>query len=195
MNVRGISLIQPGDVIGFSACNPKGTLIRVCTGGLICTGGLSHVGIAVDWPGFRKPLICESTSLCREPCVVAGETIRGVQLHRLRSRILIYPGLVWHYPLADVLLPNGSRMLTDFARHYLGRPYDRKGAIAARHTPLARLFRKPENLDELMCSELVAVCLQRLGLLDTDNASAWSPNGLMRHLVRQGVCRKPTRIK
>jgi hypothetical protein len=195
MTSRGISLIQPGDVIGFSACNPKGTLIRVCTGGLICCGGLSHVGMAVDWPEQRRPLLCESTSLCPRPCVVQKRMVQGVQLQSLRLRILEYRGRVYHYPLAMGLADNTRRYLTAFVQEFLGTQYDFRGAIAARHTPFARLFRRAENLDELFCSEWVATCLRRVYRLKSDNASAWSPNGLMRHLVRQGVCRKPTRIK
>lgn len=192
---RGISTIQPGDVIGFSACNPKGTLIRVCTGGLICRGGLSHVGIAVHWPGYRRPLVCESTSLCPEPCVVRREMVKGVQLHRLRTRILAYPGHVWHYPLVEGLSAANSTVLTLVCRSYLGIRYDRAGAIGARHTLLARLLQRPEDLSTLFCSEWVAACLRHVGKLKTDNASAWSPNGLVRYLVRHGVCRKPVRIK
>jgi len=60
---------------------------------------------------------------------------------------------------------------------------------------LAKLFRQPEDLSKLFCSEWVAACLRIVGRLDTPNASAWSPNGLVRHLVREGICGQARRIK
>lgn len=195
MRLRGISLIRPGDLIGFSGCNWKSSLIRIGTCGWICCGGLSHVGIAVAWPGHKRPLLCESTSLGEFPCVAQGKLVAGVQLHYLRQRIVTYRGLVWHYPLAVALMPLESEALTAFARQHLGRPYDFRGAFAARHTPLAWLVRPAEDLAELYCSEFCAAGLRHVGRLATDNASAWSPNGLARHLVRQGICKKPRRIK
>lgn len=193
--MHGISLLQPGDVIGFSACNAKGALIRLCTGGLLCTGGISHVAIAVEWPGHKRPLLCESTSLCPRPCVVQGRPVSGVQMQYTRRRLIEYHGRAYHYPLARPLPPATSRYLTAFAQEFLGTRYDFRGAIAARHTPLARWFRAAENLDELFCSEWVATCLRRVHRLTSENASAWSPNGLAKHLVRSGVCGAPARIK
>lgn len=195
MRLRGISLIRPGDLIGFSGCNWKSSLIRIGTCGWICCGGLSHVGIAVAWSGHQRPLLCESTSLGEFPCVAQGKLVAGVQLHYLRQRIVTYHGMVWHYPLAVPLVSEESDALAAFARQHLGRPYDLRGAFAARHTPLAWLVRPAEDLAELYCSESCAVGLRHVGRLATDNASAWSPNGLARHLVRQGICKKPRRIK
>jgi hypothetical protein len=193
--MQGISIIQPGDVIGFSACTPKGSLIRVCTGGLLWCGGISHVGIAVEWPGHKRPLLCESTSLCPRPCAVQGHHVAGVQMQYTRRRLIEYHGRVYHYSLARPLSAATSRYLTAFAQEFLGTRYDFRGAIAARHTLLARWFRAAENLDELFCSEWVATCLRRVNRLKTENSSAWSPNGLARHLVRSGVCGAPTRLK
>jgi len=193
--MHGISLVQRGDVIGFSGCSVKSSVIRVCTGGLWCCGGVNHVGIAVQWPGFKRPLLCESLSSHRDPCVVGGLHRCGVQLHYLRSRLVGYHGRVWHYPLRSPLTALESELLTEFTRQWLGTPYDLRGAIAARHTPLAWLFRQPENLDRFFCSEWVAACLRVKGLFDTDNASAWSPNGLLRALVRKQICARPIRLK
>lgn len=193
--MHGISLIQPGDVIGFSGCNWRSSLIRVGTCGWWCCNGLSHVGIVVAWPEVTRPLICESTSLCELPCAVQQRRIKGVQLHRIRQRIATYRGRVWHYPLCESLSRRDNTRLTGFAAAYLGVEYDRHGAIGARHTLLARWLQRPENLDRLFCSEWVAACLRRIGRLETDNISAWSPNRLSRHLVNNGTCGAPRRIK
>jgi len=192
INLHGI---KPGDSLGFAECSPRGAAIRVCTCGLLCCGGLSHVGIVVEWPGCRRPLLCESTTLADAPCVVQGRRVEGVQLHHLRQRVLEYRGRVWHYPLVEPLRPLESRRLTMFCRKHLGRRYDYRGAADARHMPLARLFRGREDLSRLFCSEWDAACLREVGRLDTKNASAWSPNGLARHLVRTGIVHRPRRIK
>ncbi len=193
--MHGISLIQPGDLLGFSGCSLKSSVIRVCTGGLWCCSGLSHVGIAVAWPAVHRPLVCESTSLCELPCLAAGVRVRGVQVHTIRQRVATYRGRVWHYPLSEALTQLRSENLTAFCREFLGVQYDRRGAIGARHTVLAKLFRQPEDLSKLFCSEWVAACLRIVGRLDTPNASAWSPNGLVKHLVREGICGQARRIK
>jgi hypothetical protein len=195
MNARGISTIQPGDVLGFSACTPQGAIIRVCTGGLICCGGLSHIGFAVQWPGYTRPLLCESTSLCDLPCVVQGRRIKGVQLHYLRQRIATYPGRVWHYPLARPLSASEVCRLKAFCEAYLGVEYDRRGAIGARHTLFARLFQRPENLDKLFCSEWLVATMRYMRRFRTDNASAWSPRAARRVMLQDGECLPGRRIK
>ena len=191
--MHGISLIQPGDILGFSGCNWKSSLIRVCTGG--CCGGLSHVGIAVAWPGHKRPLICESTSLCDLPCVVQGRVVKGVQFHLMRERIATYRGRVWHFPLARPLLPGESAALTSYCRAYLGVEYDRRGAIGARHTFLAWLLRRSENLDRLFCSEWMVAAMRYMHRFRTDNASAWSPNAAIRTMLREDECKPGRRIK
>lgn len=187
--------VKPGDGIGFAECSATGAAVRVCTCGLICCGGLSHVGFVVRWPGFRRLLLCESTTLCDEPCVAQGRRVEGVQLHHLRQRIIGYRGKVWHYPLAELLWPLESARLTRFCREHLGTRYDWSGAAAARHMPLARWFRRREDLSRLYCSEWWAASLREAGRLDTQNASAWSPSGLARHLVRTGTVTRPRRLK
>lgn len=193
--MHGISLIQPGDVIGFSGCSLKSSIIRVCTGGLWCCDGLSHVGFAVELDGRKRPLLCESTSLCNLPCVATRQRIKGVQVHYMRERIATYRGRVWHYPLARPLSPRESYWLTDFTLRHLGTEYDRRGAIAARHTLLAGLFRRPENLDRLFCSEWLAAAMRYVNRFHTDNASAWSPNGAVRAMLREQECLPGRRLK
>lgn len=187
--------VKPGDMIGFAECSSSGMAIRICTCGLLCCGGLSHVAFAVEWPGVRRPLLCESTTLADAPCVVAGRRVEGVQLHHLRQRVLEYHGWVWHYPLSEPLRPLEARRLAAFCRKHLGAPYDLRGAMGARHTLLARWFRGREDLSRLFCSEWCAAALREAGRLETQNASAWSPNGLARHLVRTGIVHRPRRVK
>jgi len=199
-----LGLIRPGDVLGFSGCNPTSTAIRVCTCGLICCGGLSHVAIVTWWPGRRRGtfpqrprVLCESTSQADKPCLIQERPVSGVQIHHIRARILAYPGRVWHYPLSRPLDWEQVQQLYRFCRKHLGAPYDYIGAAEARHTPLARLILKlrREDLDEVFCSEFVAACHRKLGLLATDNASRFSPNRLVRTERRRKILGKPRRLK
>ena len=196
--------IRPGDGIGFSACRPSGTAIRVCTCGLICCGGLSHVAIVTWWPGRRggaypdRPrVLCESTSQADRPCLVQKRPVSGVQIHHIRARIIAYPGKVWHYPLARPLDWEQVQVLYRFCKANLGRPYDFFDAAHQRHTPLARLIMRlrGEDLSRVDCSEWFATCHRKLGLLETDNASAFSPRGLFQHERRLGIFAKPRRLK
>jgi len=188
--------IRPGDVLGFSSCDATGSLIRACTGGL-CGRGLSHVGVVTWWPNRSHYLLAESTTLADTPCVVLRERVSGVQVHWIRSRVLGYAGRVWHYPVARELAPDQVTALRRFTAKHLGVPYDYFGAARARHTPAAWIARRVfgEDLTAEFCSEFVAAAHRAIGLLQTDNASAFSPARLVRTERRAGVLAKGVRIK
>lgn len=190
------SKILPGDLVFFSSCTPTGVLIRLGTCGLCC-GTVTHVGLAVNHHSYRWPLLCESTSECDDPCVIKRRRVSGVQFHEMRTRILRYPGTVWHYPLANPLSLKESRMLTGHCLEHAGDAYDWLGAFNARHTMLAELIRglKGEDLTRVFCTEWVADNLRLIGRLDTTNASAWSPRKLSRHVLRNVICQKPIRYE
>jgi hypothetical protein len=113
----------------------------------------------------------------------------------MRERIATYRGRVWHFPMTYPLMPGESGVLTSFVRAHLGVEYDRPGAIGARHTLLARLLRKPENLDRMFCSEWLVAAMRYSYRFKTDNASAWSPQGSVRAMLRNGECKPGRRIK
>lgn len=189
-----ISDVEPGDVIGFAGCDWLSCAIQVCTLGLPGVS-LSHVGIAVEWVGFRRPLLCEATTQCAAPCAVLQRRLDGVQCQHLRGRVLRYPGRVYHYPLAKRLNWVEAFNLYHCCADHLGKSYDAFGALAARDTLYAALHRAPEDLVSFFCSELVAVGLRSTGRFPVINASSLSPNRLTRHLVRRGIVHKPVRLK
>lgn len=194
--MRGrISEIRPGDVVGFGGCDCLSVLIQIGTLGWPGLS-LSHVGIAVEWPGFRHPLLVEATALLREPCAVTGKVVDGVQAHYLRSRIVGYPGRVWHYPLAKPLGRIQRDQLYGFCKERLGVAYDALGAWLARDTLWAATHRPLEDLTSYFCSEFVVAAHRACWILPEEtNASVWSPNRLVRMEGREGITRTRRRLK
>lgn len=194
MNRGRIGDIVAGDMLGCSSCTVVGSVINVCTlGAPFCD--LSHVQLAVQWPDCAKPLIAESTDRYRQPCAIQGQVVDGVQFHRLRSRIIGYPGRVYRYPITKPLEDWQHRAVRRWLAAHMRAGYDAAGAVEARDMPIAALTRPKEDTVSLFCSEMVAGCYRAAGLLKTDNVSAWSPNRLARHLVRTGVLLPRVRIK
>lgn len=191
------SAILPGDILGCSSCSKEGLLINACTCGLFGRS-LSHVMLVTDHPYFSYPVICEATSRCNLPCIVQGGLVSGVQFHRIRDRVLTYPGRVWHYRLRRPLDVRQRIALSRFCQSITGRQYDWVGAARARHTVLAAMERQieGEDLSKLFCSETCAAGWEAVGILDRDeNASAWSPNRLGRFAVRKEITWPPVRYR
>lgn len=187
---------RAGGVLGFSSCSPDGAAINLCTWG-IPGWGLSHIAIVADHPFTHLPVLWESTSLCELDCLIQSKRICGVQAHPILARIRSYRGKVWYYPPNWLIGDAQSQRLTSFLFCELGRAYDFRGAFDSRATLMAWLLRhySREDLRREFCSELVAAALRRIGWLATDNCSAWSPNRLARHLVRQQIFGRPWRVQ
>lgn len=189
-----ISDIAAGDMLGCSSCSALGWVINICTLGFPFWD-LSHVQLAIQWPDFQTPLIAESTDDYRQPCVLQGQLVDGVQFHWLRPRIIGYPGKVYRYPIREPLSEWQHRAVRRWLAAHLRAGYDAAGAVGARDMPIGALTRAPEDTVSLFCSELVAGCYRAAGLLETDNVSSWSPNRLARHLVKKKVLLPRVRIK
>lgn len=177
---------SPGDLIGFSSWTLDGVAINCASLGLPLWD-LSHIGIVARHPDHPWPLLCESTSLYREPCVVQSKILDGVQWHKISERIRGYRGLVWHYRLKVPLDRYESADLAAFLVEMTGRGYDALGALGARDTLLAALVRlgRAEDLISLFCSELCAAAGRAMGRFPhVRNASGYSPN----RLARKAVC-------
>lgn len=188
-----IAGLDDGDVIGFSGSSLVSDGINLATYGMP-RWGLSHIGI-ISRNCFRKYLF-ESTTLGDTPCDITGEVVNGVQAHTL-DNILERPGKVWKYPLATRLNSFERKVLQLNLLSHLGTPYDYKGAARSGGFLIRiveQTFRR-QDLSQFFCSELVALMFTKLELIDINNASGQSPNSLARRIVREGVCRKPIRIK
>lgn len=192
-----LSRLRPGDLLGFAACDPTGSAIRVCTGQWICWGGISHVAIVTRWPGIRRLVLAESTSLADEPCLAHGEVVSGVQIHHIRQRILAYHGRVYHFSMRAPARLWQIVRLAEFIRDHLDVPYDYFGAANARGTLGGILVQRlaGEDLEKVFCSEFVAAAHRQIGVLPGVNASSFSPNRLIRYERRRGILGKGVRLK
>jgi len=177
-------------MIGFSDCSLMSLGIRLCSGGLFGRG-LSHVGIVVEHPDYRTPLIFEATSRCALPCLFAGKHVSGVQAHPLYERIAHFRGTVWHYPsVVRLTLPQIDN-LGRYCINSLGLPYDWWGAWLSRRTLLRWLshhWLRSTSRRYLFCSEFVV--LAGLWCLPLDLA----PTPLARLAIQRGILQPPERV-
>ena len=75
-----IDNLKPGDVLGFSSHDFCGFVVNAFTWGWpfwwpASWTGISHVGIVGG--GMVGPAVWEATTLCKQPCLYAGEIVDG----------------------------------------------------------------------------------------------------------------------
>jgi hypothetical protein len=183
--------LQPGDILAFYGTDWTSRCIEWGT------WGPSHVGILCDYRG--SPVLVESTTLCDQPCLVTGKTIRGVQAHLAEDRIATYRGRVLHYALTDEcrLSSDESTLLTRILlKHWIGRPYDLAGALVSGTNFLKFSHWVPyPDLGSVFCSKLVARLYMRLNRLNWDDPGRYSPAYLIRTLRRTGVIEWPEVVR
>lgn len=186
--------VQAGDIIGFSGDNLISAGLCLATYG-IPFWSLSHVGIIGEHSG--KLLLFESTTLNEEPCEITGKRIKGSQAHALDSRVALYNGRIWHYPLYRPLFSHERRRLNSFLIDTIGRNYDMIGAFRSGGLGFSWLESKlrEQDLHSLFCSEWCAAAHADIGILTTDNGSKWNPSRLVRTERHNGILRKPVRLK
>lgn len=189
---------EPGDLLVFYGRDFTSRVIEWAT------RGPSHVGIICPHPGQPgaepgggRLLLFESTTLCDEPCVLAGKCIQGVQAHDPRSRVAGYRGtaallrLMPAWRLAD----REIGLLHDWLMRVASEPYDLRGALLSG----TKLFKWTAcmpypDLESLFCSELCAAALMRLQRLPLANPSLYNPASLVREVRRCGTYRAPVRL-
>lgn len=174
--------LQPGDILAFHGTDTLSRLIRVAT------WGPSHVGMIVFNEG--QPVLIESTTMCKTPCLIRGKRTSGVQAQWPADRIANYNGRVDVYRLYPVWqLDAGEELLLHrmMFKHFLGTSYDTVGAGIS-GTRLIKWSRfLGADLASLFCSELVAAVLMRLGRMPVRNPAVYNPATLVRTLRRHGV--------
>jgi hypothetical protein len=194
--------IKDGDIVGFSGSHWLSDFINLSTYGLP-RYGLSHVGIVARKSKRSKWLVFEANEDVPWPCAVTKKKHDGVQAHSLDLLLERYPGKMWLYsrkndwPRFIAAIDLCGSCLYDALCNELGTPYDWVGAKRAGgfiHSAIRAMFHK-QDTTSLFCSELVAHVLNEFGIFDTDNVSKWSPNSLMRRLVRYGIYEKAVRLK
>ena len=191
--------IRPGGLIGVSGKSAMHRAIQIGTLSLPNIGpmgkwgwsGTSHVGIIC--PVFGEPLVYESTSFTRSPCVRTGrENPVGVQAHYITD-IIDAGGSVRYYPLKRDLYEHEVDRMSEFLESCLGQGYD---AVSAGKTAggllsffLSKMFGK-DRPEIMFCAELDVATLQAIGILQTRNPAAWNPNFMLRFFYLQGIIGK-----
>lgn len=190
----GRKRFKPGDLIGFSSYDLSGLVINLGSLG-VPFFGISHIGIIADCMGSLR--LYESTTLCKLPCLVQKKPVSGAQVHNIDSRIRDFNGKVYHIPLKDELSKLESIKLKSYLLKDIGKPYDMLGAGASGGWLLQKIRRylKPEDLNNLFCSEWCAAGHNHVKRFHTGNASKWNPNSLYRAERKRGVVSKRIRIK
>lgn len=184
---------KDGDLVAFSGFGRSSVIVNLATYG-VPFWSASHVGIIGTYQGER--LLFESTSLSNIPCVVQGKAFKGVQAVRLQERLNTYVGRAWHYPLYRQLFGAEEMRLNEFLLEKIAIPYDLAGGMRSAGVGVSWLESRMrgEDLSLLFCSEYATAAHRRIGILQTDNASRWNPNKLIRYERSQKTLLRPGRI-
>ena len=159
--------LNTGDLVLFQGDSLVSKVIRRVT-----NSPWSHVGMIMRLPEYDYLALYESTGVGAFADLVSGKIQKGVQLVPLSDRIRNYEGNVAIRQLKGILLDAKDRKaLVDLRRELRGRPYERSALdlLNAAHDYEGEKMK--EDLSSLFCSELVAECYQRLGLLSEEKAS------------------------
>lgn len=172
---------QPGDVLAFMGHGVTSRLIEWLT------WGPSHVGIVCS--SSMGPVLVESTSLCKRPCLVAGMPVVGVQVHRPCERIEDYGGRCKVYRLAPMwklTSAESDRLTASLMGFVEARDRYDYGRALLSATKVIKWLNYPDEGSQF-CSELCAGVLMRIGRLPVSNPAGYNPGSLCRELRRTGV--------
>ena len=196
---------ETGDILACYGSGLVSKVITVGTSSLLAPRGTriapSHVAIVAKTGAADLPLWVESTSLSTQPCVIRGEPVSGVQAHFIEDRAKEYlyrEGKVFVFRLTELdrLSSEEEILLIRIVKHLINSraSYDTKGALISgtrvfKRTRLLELFSSmlEVDLNSLFCSELIAAVLMRLGRMNRDNPTKFSPASLVRELISQGT--------
>src|SRR5262249_23542291 len=113
------------------------------------------------------------------PDVWTGEHQRGAQLHRLedaaRTWVLRYGQQAYFRHIDPEVTPEMEDAALAVVQEHSGRAF-RRSLGRARHWVLGRARRRV-RLEDLYCAELVALTMQRMGLLDDERPPNWYDPG------------------
>ena len=174
--------MKTGDVIGFSGNAGFSSVIKWATGSIY-----SHVGLVLNarLPGGfgDSVLLIESTTETEGLDATNSQLIKGVQLHWLSKRIMMYDGSVWWAPLKQPLPQEGLEEMQAWLRqtHNQQVRYDSVQVMGAGLDLFDRWkWENRESVSALFCSELVTKALKIAGVVDSNlNASEQTPQDVM----------------
>lgn len=154
-----------GDLVLFSGRGLVSATIRLFT-----RSRWSHVGMVVRG-GDGELLMLEATNTAEAPDVVRGQAVRGVQVVRLAEKLANYDGEVVLRRLELDGRPEGlDEAVRDIAAMWRYRGY--KDFTLTLALDLLSANRRPQHVDRVFCSELVAEVYKRLGLASRGTRSS-----------------------
>jgi hypothetical protein len=168
-----VSEARSGDIWLFRGRTVADRAIRLST-----NAPVNHVALCLaidDLP----PLLWHAELGHSTPDVWTGTSHRGAQLHRLEDAARTWVLRYGQRAYARHMEPPATNEMEDAAlavvQDYSGRPFPRSRQLA-KHWVLGRLHRRV-SLQDLYCAELVAVTLQRMGLLGDERPPNWYDPG------------------
>lgn len=194
---------QSGDILAFHGTDVLSRAIKLKTSYPLdlwsCFDAPSHVGIVIWSEETNRYVLAESTTLCKHSCLFRKQLVSGAQAHLPQERIDDYRtrgGKVDHFRLVGINQLGGQELLK--LQHYLidyfvrrGVTYDYKGAaISGTLLATCRRWLPKADLESLFCSEMIAAVLMRIGMLNNDNPTFFSPGRLIKRLTKLGKIRK-----
>jgi len=195
---------QPGDVL---ACWGSGLISQIIQWGTFDLRHFktspAHVALIVPdlsellgiSPAIGEPLVLESTSLSPLPCLFRRERVRGIQLHTLGQWLTVQERVeVFRINDVNPVVVEDATKLARVAAGLVrkGSRYDYRGAVCSATTIFKLLY--DSEIDELFCSELVAVCLAAICKFPMLNPHRYTPGLLAREMRRISHFAKPLRI-
>jgi hypothetical protein len=176
------SEVKVGDVFASDGKTAFSDLIKFRTG-----SPYSHVAICIGFhqiiPGQPKSLLmCESTMTVSKKDDISGEVIKGVQIHKISSRLALSKSKFWWVPLKQPLSQMQEVVMMQwlFKKHSNKTKYDTRQAIGCAIDWWDALgFRNEPDFDKLFCSELVSRAFQIAKVIQFCNASEMSPDDVV----------------
>lgn len=172
-------MFQSGDVLGFVGRGWLSAFINLVTFG-IPRVSISHVGLII----------------VEENDVYVVESLLGKGVVKRPYSESVRGETVYLYPLSRETYAHEDRRIRRVANSIVGVPYSERKAFWAGGflTHIIGYWTMRENSRGLFCSEAVSLVLSEAGPLSTGSFSSWSPNRLVRHLVRAGICERPVKL-
>ena len=172
---EAVAVAATGDVWLFRGASVADFAIRTVT-----NAPVNHVGMVVALDDL-PPLLWHAELGRSLPDVWTGEHQRGVQLHKLADAVRTwdekYNQRAWMRRLEGGQLTREMEdRLIETIDKYNGKPFPTTPGLA-RSWATGRLRRREVSRETIYCAELVAVTLQRMGLLGDKRPMSWYDPG------------------
>ncbi|WP_028479702.1 hypothetical protein [Nocardia sp. CNY236] len=179
---RAVEITRTGDIWLFRGHSAADRVIRVTT-----NSPVNHVGMSVVIDDL--PALIWHAELGRSlPDMWTGATHRGAQLHNLRDAVLVWAHRYGQQAWLRQLDPPATREMEDSALRTIARldgtPFPSTAALAGRWLRSRMRFprrasqrRRPRQMENAYCAEVVAATYQAMELLPRRRRPGWYDPG------------------